>query len=236
MMKGMFSAEYLKVKRICLLIPVISAIILVLFTCIEWYLYFRQGESGVYAGFNVMYLFLSFTMILTVSVLCSIMSETEHQAQGLKLLFSLPVNRPALYFIKAIWICILIFGCCLLIIGGTSIVWLIYTDQPLPFVFLVKQVLGCFVASIPVLAIQLFLSLRFSNQTFPMTVGIIGAISSLFLGRASGEFLYILPWAYPSMASPFIKGYTVWIALGAALGIILLWAGAMNYRSMTKIK
>lgn len=139
MMQRALSAEYLKMKKICLWIPVISAVILLLFSCMEWYLYFRQGEAGVYTGFNVLYMFLSFTMLLTISLLCSTMSEPEHQAQGLKLLFSLPVNRTAFYFAKAIWIGALMLGCCALIIGGTAGIWLAYTDLTLPFPFLVKQ-------------------------------------------------------------------------------------------------
>ncbi|AOT72605.1 ABC transporter permease [Geosporobacter ferrireducens] len=232
MMKRVLSSEYIKIRRICLWIPAISAAILLLFTCIEWYLYFRQGESGVYAGLNVMYMFLSFTVLLTGSLLCSIMAETEHQSQGLKLIFSMPVSRTTFYFTKAIWIGILMLGCSLLIIGGSSVIWLVYTDQPLPFYFLVKQVLGCLAASLPVLAIQQFLSLRFHNQTLPLAVGVIGAISSLFLGRFGVKILYILPWAYPSMASPFIKGYINWIVLGAVLGMFLLWAGAMRFRAL----
>lgn len=232
MMQRALSAEYLKMKKICLWIPVISAVILLLFSCMEWYLYFRQGEAGVYTGFNVLYMFLSFTMLLTISLLCSTMSEPEHQAQGLKLLFSLPVNRTAFYFAKAIWIGALMLGCCALIIGGTAGIWLAYTDLTLPFPFLVKQVLGCFGASLPVLGIQLFLSLRFSNQTFPLAVGVLGAISSLFIARFGGTVLYVLPWAYPSMASPFIGGYTHWIMLGAGLGLVLLWGGAAGFRGM----
>lgn len=234
MMKQLFFAEFYKTRKICYIIPVISAVVLIAFTCLEWYLYFRQGEEGIYAGLNIIYMFLSFTMLLTISLLCSMVSETEHQSQGLKFLFATPVNRTAFYLTKAVWIAVLMFGCSILILGGFCLIWLLYTDKVLPLPFLAKQIFGCLAASFPVLSIQIFLSLYFPNQTIPIGLGVIGAISSLFLPRITQNVLvlYILPWSYPSMASPFLEGYTTWIAIGIGSGLILLIAGAMRFRTL----
>lgn len=229
MIGRIMGAEFRKLRPLCLWVPVINAVILLLFTCLEWYLYFRQGEAGVYTGLNVMYLFLSFAMLLSITLLCSMVAETEHQSQGLKLMFSLPVNRLALYGGKALWVIALMLLSCGLIIAGTMGIWVLYTDRPLPFFFLSVQVLGCFGASLPVLAIQLALSFRYANQTVALACGVIGAISSLFLGRWEGIPLYGLPWAYPAMASPFIPGYSLYIGLGLLLGLALLWLGAVRF-------
>ncbi|WP_018752029.1 ABC transporter permease [Paenibacillus sanguinis] len=232
MMKKLLFAEFYKTRKICYIVPIVSAVVLILFTCLEWYLYFRQGEGGIYAGLNIIYMFLSFTMLLTISLLCSMVSETEHQSQGLKFLFATPVNRTAFYFAKAVWVVVLMLGCSILILGGFCLIWIMYTDKVLPFAFLVKQIFGCLAASFPILSIQLFLSLYFPNQTTPLGLGVTGAISSLFLPRITQEFLYVIPWSYPSMASPFIEGYTIWIAIGIALGLILLIAGALRFRTI----
>lgn len=122
---------------------------------------------------------------------------------------------------KILWVCILMLETCFLVIFGLSILWLIYTSQPLPFMFLVKQVFSCFLASFTVLVIQLWISIRISNQAIPLTVGVVGAASSLFLGRSGIKYLHWLPWAYPSLATPFIKNYMLWIALAIMLGILL---------------
>lgn len=232
MIKQLFFAEFYKTRKICYIIPIISAVVLILFTCLEWYLYFRQGESGIYAGLNIIYMFLSFTMLLTISLLCSMVSETEHQAQSLKFLFATPVNRTVFYFAKAAWVIFLMLWCSILILVGFCLVWLLYTNKVLPFAFLVKQILGCMAASFPVLSIQLFLSLYFPNQTIPLGLGVTGAISSLFLPRITQDILYLLPWSYPSMASPFIEGYITWIVLGIGLGLILFVAGALRFRTL----
>lgn len=57
-------AEGLKLKRLCRLIPFFQGIILISMTALEWYLYFRQGPGGVYAGFAVMYMFISFVFFI----------------------------------------------------------------------------------------------------------------------------------------------------------------------------
>lgn len=230
MMKRLFFAEFYKTRKICYIVPSVSAVVLILFTCLEWYLYFRQGDSGIYAGLNIIYMFLSFSMLLTISLLCSMVSETEHQSQGLKFLFASPVNRMAFYFTKAVWVILLMLWYSILVLGGFCLVWFLYTDKILPFSFLVKQIFGCLAASFPVLSIQLFLSISIPNQTFPLGLGVTGAISSLFLPRITQyDVLYILPWSYPSMSSPFIGGYTTWIAIAMGSGLILFVAGAMRF-------
>lgn len=225
-------AEIQKTRKICYVVPVVSSIILILFTCLEWYIYFRQGAGGIMSGLNVVYMFLSFTMLLTISIMCSIVSETEHQAQGLKLFFTMPVSRTAFYVIKAVWVIILMIICSTLILSGFSVVWIMYSNETLPFLFLAKQIFGCLAASLPVLSIQLFISMYFYNQTFPLAFGVTGAVSSLFLPRIIQKGLYIFPWAYPSMASPFIKEYILWIILGLGIGVIFLIAGAVKFRNL----
>lgn len=232
MMKRLFFAEFYKTRKICYIVPAVSAAVLILFTCLEWYLYFRQGDSGIYAGLNIIYMFLSFSMLLTISLICSMVSETEHQSQGLKFLFAAPVNRTAFYFLKAVWVIFLMLCYSILVLGGFCLVWFLYTDKNLPFSFLMKQIFGCFAASFPVLSIQLFLSLSIPNQTIPLGLGVTGAISSLFLPRITQDVLYILPWSYPSMSSPFIEGYKTWIAIAIGSGLILFVAGAMRFRSL----
>ncbi len=232
MIKALLYVEFYKAKKLCYIVPIVSAIVLILFTCMEWYLYFRQGESGIYAGLNIIYMFLSFTMLLTISLLCSMVSETEHQAQGLKYIFATPVSRTAFYFSKAVWVAVLMLGCSTLILGGFCMVWILYTDKILPFAFLVKQIFGCLAASFPVLSIQLFLSLSFPNQTVPLGLGVTGAISSLFLPRITQKVLYLLPWAYPSMASPFMEGYKTWIGIGLGSGLVLFVTGALKFRTI----
>lgn len=104
MMLKIFISEKMKFKKICYFIPLISSLILILFTCIEWYGYFRKTSVGIYGVFNVLYLFLPFMMLLTITILSSIIAEIEHKAGAWKVIFSLPLRQSKIYICKLIWI------------------------------------------------------------------------------------------------------------------------------------
>lgn len=87
MILRVIKAEGLKLKKICWWIPLIQGCVLTGMTAVEWYLYFRQGPGGVYAGFAVMFMFLSFVMLLGGTLLASIMVGTEHDTQTWKQLY-----------------------------------------------------------------------------------------------------------------------------------------------------
>lgn len=221
MILRVIKAEGLKLKKICWWIPVIQGCVLTGMTAVEWYFYFRQGPGGVYAGFSVMYMFLSFVMLLGGTLLASIMAGTEHDTQTWKQLMAMPVPRSYIYLSKVVWIVILQLGTALITIAGMSLIWVLYTDNPIPWWIMLKQPINTSLATIPVLIIQLWLSTTVSNQSFPLAVGIFGSISSLFLSRTSILYLKILPWSYPALSSPFIKEHMGWLLLAISLGIIL---------------
>jgi hypothetical protein len=229
MMLKIFISEKMKLKKVCYFIPLISSLILILFTCIEWYGYFRKTPVGIYGIFNALYLFLPFIMLLTATMLTSIVAEIEHEAGAWKVIFSLPLRQSKIYICKLIWIILFMLETCSLIIGGLTMLWLIYTSDPLPFMFLVKQVIGCFLASFTALTIQLFISIRISNQAIPLTIGVIGGVSSLTLARSKIEYLHWLPWTYPSLATPFIENYRLWIIVSIILGVFFLGIGAVMF-------
>ncbi|MEI0739540.1 ABC transporter permease [Paenibacillus sp. JTLBN-2024] len=96
-------AEGLKLKRLCRLIPFLQGIILISMTALEWYLYFRQGPR-VYAGFAVMYMFISFVFLLGITILASIMAGTEHETKAWKQLLAMPIPKGSIYLAKLLWI------------------------------------------------------------------------------------------------------------------------------------
>ncbi|MNJ49712.1 ABC-2 family transporter protein [compost metagenome] len=231
MMGKVLKAEYFRLKKICLWIPIISAGILVLFSSMEWYFYFRK-QHGDFAIFNAVYIFISINLLLCVSLLASIVAETEHQAQGWKLLFATSVSRVNLFLGKVIWVCLLMLVSCFLIIIGMILVWLCFTNEPFPLEFFLKQVLSCYIACLPVLAIQLVISIRSSNQAIPLGIGVVGAISSLFIPRISVNLVPFIPWAYPAIATPFSEDYLIWLGLSLVVGILLVCAGTISFAKM----
>lgn len=222
-------AEGLKLKRLCRLIPFFQGIILISMTALEWYLYFRQGPGGVYAGFAVMYMFISFVFLLGITILASIMAGTEHETKAWKQLLAMPIPKGSIYLAKLLWIFILQLCTVAITVVGMCIIWFLYTSEPLPWKILILQPLFVCLSSLPMMAIQLWFSTVFSNQALPLAIGIFGSISSLFLARSSSFIIHLLPWSYPALSSPLVPGHVQWIWISLGVGLLFSVLGALMF-------
>ncbi|WP_348621969.1 ABC transporter permease [Paenibacillus polymyxa] len=229
MILRVIKAEGFKLKKICWWIPLIQGCVLTGMTAVEWYLYFRQGPGGVYAGFAVMFMFLSFVMLLGGTLLASIMAGTEHDTQTWKQLMAMPVPRSYIYLSKIVWIVILQLGTALITVAGMSLIWVLYTNEPIPWRIMLLQPINASLATLPVLAIQLWLSTLFTNQAFPLAFGIFGSIASLFLARTSILWIKILPWSYPALSSPLMKEHLIWVIVALSAGVIFTGLGTLQF-------
>lgn len=219
-------AEGLKLKRLCRWIPFIQGITLISMTALEWYLYFRQGPGGVYAGFAVMYMFISFVFLLGITLLASIIAGTEHETRAWKQLLAMPVPKGSIYLTKLAWILILQLCTVVITVVGMCLIWILYTNEPLPWRIMLLQPLFVCLSSLPMMALQLWLSTVFANQALPLAIGIFGSISSLFLARSSSSIIHLLPWSYPALSSPLIPGHLQWVGISLGVGLLLSFVGA----------
>lgn len=222
-------AEGLKLKKICLFLPVIVSVIFISMTAVEWYLYFRTGPGGVYAALNIMYLFLSFTVFLETTLLSSFIASTEHEAMGWKWMGALPISRSKLFLAKAFWVIFLLLITSLFIVIGMITLWTLYTDLPFPTAFLVQQTGYSFLAGLPVVAIQLWLSIQWINQAYSLSIGILGSVASLFISRSPNPFLHYLPWAYPGRVTLFLPDHLDWLGMSIGIGIALIGIAAVAF-------
>ncbi|MUG67362.1 ABC transporter permease subunit [Paenibacillus campinasensis] len=226
---ALLHAEGLKLKRLCRLIPLIQGIILISMTALEWYLYFRQGPGGVYAGFAVMYMFLSFVFLLGITLLASIMAGTEHETRAWKQLLAMPVPKGSIYLAKLVWIFLLQLCTVVITVVGMCVIWVLYTNEPIPWKIMILQPLFVCLSSVPMMAIQLWLSTVFANQALPLALGIFGSVSSLFLARSSSPVIHLLPWSYPALSSPLIPGHMQWIGISLGVGLMLSILGTLMF-------
>lgn len=232
MMWRALRAEGMRLKPAACWLPVISSGLFIAFMALEWYLYFK-GPAGVYGVFNVMYMFLGFVMLLNTALLAGMIAGVEHESNSWKQLLTLPISRAVLYWAKALWVLVLLLCTALLIIAGLLLLWICYTSEPLPFQFLIRQIVYSFLASAAVLGLQMWLSVQFSNQAIPMSIGLLGAVSGLFIARDSSAALWtwVWPWAYPTLSSPFMAHPGRWIGISAGLGALLLAAGTLHFKN-----
>lgn len=229
MMGLVIKAEGMKIRGICWGLPVIQAVILLGMTAMQWYLQFRQGPGGVFAGFAVMFMFLSFVVLLGNTLLASIFAGVEHDTQSWKQMMTIPVPRHHFFAAKLFWVLTLQIMMIVLTITGTILIWLLYTNEPIPWGIMIMQPINAVLASVPILVIQLWLSVQFPNQSFPLAIGILGSIASLFLARSSVVWMHWLPWSYPVRSSPLVPGYMTWVVAGLCVGALLALLGCIQF-------
>lgn len=224
--------EWLKIRRFCLVFPVLASFFFLVMVGGLWYFNYREGPAGAFSVFSIQYFFLSMTVMLSITILASVMASTEHEAKGWRLLSTLPVAKQKIIISKFIFVFLLVAVEVLLIIAGTAGMWKLASQEQIPWDIMISQPVYCLLAAGAFMSIQVWLSSVFFNQSIPIGLGVTGSISSLFLARSNSDILRYLPWAYPALSSPLITDHLQWVVVGVALGVVLLLAGVQQFTRM----
>ncbi|SDX28938.1 hypothetical protein SAMN05444487_11383 [Marininema mesophilum] len=185
------------------------------------------GWVGLMAQANY---FWPVVLILGFAIATSMVAGMEHDASSWKVIFSLPINKFSTYVSKFFLLLIYIIGFVFLTLIGLLLVGLLFSLGPIKWSLVLEQLFYPCLAGIPVLALQLWISMIFHNQALSITVGIIGAMLCLFLAYSSVKLFNILPWAYIPLASPLNKGeYMQWPLFGVIIGVFLLIIGGIHF-------
>jgi len=156
-----------------------------------------EGSQYIYTSMVVNLVYAIMFLPLMTGVLTAIICRYEHQAGGWKQLFALPTSRGKVYVSKFI-----------IIIGLTLIIQLLYAlvllyvgilkdyGEPFPMVLVVKSVLGGWVAMLPLIALQLWLSTMFKSFAAPFAVNVIFTIPTILVMN-SAKIAPYYPWAQP---------------------------------------
>ncbi|MBU5483772.1 ABC transporter permease [Clostridium sp. MSJ-11] len=133
-----------------------------------------------------------------VTVVMAILAKIENAQNGWKKICALPVKRMHMYVSKLIigsgfiLLNLLVFMFTV-IVGGFFITGNTYIPPNIIYAPLLT-----FISLIPVMVIQFFLSIRFSNIGIPLGVGVAFSIPSLLISNT--KFWVLFPWTYPGRA------------------------------------
>ncbi|WP_185819495.1 ABC transporter permease [Salibacterium salarium] len=145
-----------------------------------------------------------FAIALAITFITSNIVNIEHQTNSWKLLFSLPINRSSFYFSKLFSIFILCASSAFIVFVGLNLIGIVFSFGNFPpYLLLLKESFYPYIGALPIITLQLWLSLRFQNQTLPMAIGIFGAVC-IFLLQTNKVSSFIF-WAYPAMMTPLIQ-------------------------------
>ncbi|MEE3897205.1 ABC transporter permease [Priestia megaterium] len=182
---------------------------------------------------------LIFSLPLGITIQASIIANIEHQGNSWKQLLTLPLNKSQVYISKFLTLFIFniisafLLACGILLTGislgiGKNIEW--YT------------VLGGsfypYLASLPIMAIQIWLSISIKNQAFSILFGVVFGMAGLFFNM--NELTKWLPWSYPVEATPIkLVGDTKEMVLNSGvdyvvitaivIGLVFLFIGLLDF-------
>jgi len=147
------------------------------------------------SSMNLMYALLFLPLI--AGVFASLICRYEHQSGGWKQLLALPVTRGKVFVAKYVLIMLLVLGMQLLYLCSIFAVGMIkgYTD-PFPMEIVWKSIIGGWVATLPLIALQLWMSIMFKSFAAPFAVNVIFTLPSILAINSKTIGPYY-PWAQP---------------------------------------
>lgn len=174
-------------------------------------------------------------LLLGITLLCSIMAGLEHDSSAWKQILALPVSRVGVYVAKFVSLAGLLFLSALLTSVGIALLGMsLQFTGPVPWKAIMAEGLFPFFASFAVMALQMWLSVTYQNQAFPIMMGVAGVVSSMYFSM--GSLTNWLPWAYPNLSFPLpvdderiANDPGFWVPVGLVVGFMLLALGSGHF-------
>lgn len=172
------------------------------------------------AGFVPVALFLGGTLV------CSLIANVEHQMSSWKQLLALPISRTSVFMAKLLLCLLLVAVSCILLSLGTVVLGLIlgFKAELIPYLDVLRIGFMSYIAALPVIALQLWLSLANRNQTLPVSLGITLSLLSIF----SILLPDWVPLTWPYMAWDS-SNRLLFSGAGLLLGLLVLLPGAIHF-------
>ncbi|WP_088547690.1 ABC transporter permease [Paenibacillus aquistagni] len=170
--------------------------------------------------------FVPIALFLGCTLICSLMANVEHQLSSWKQLLALPISRTAVYSAKFTLAVIILLVSCLLLSAGTAGLGLALQLErsEMPIADVLRIGVAPFIASLPLLALQLWLSLTTKNQGLPVAIGLTVSVLSVF----SYKLHDAIPLKWPLLAYTGPGALQV-IAGGAILGACIVGLGLIHF-------
>lgn len=141
-------------------------------------------------------LFLPIMAGLFPSFIC----RYEHTGGGWKQLLVLPISRGAVYFAKLLIVFTLLALSQLLFLAALLIVGFVQqVSAPIPWGMIATSLLGGLIACLPLVTLQLGISLMWSSFAAPLSVNVSLTIPNLLIVN-SAQIGPFYPWAQPLLA------------------------------------
>ncbi|SIR41798.1 MULTISPECIES: ABC transporter permease [unclassified Paenibacillus] len=164
-------------------------------------------------------------LFIGLALVASMSAGIEHQAGAWKQLLALPVTRLQVFAGKVLLSLLLLLASCTLLLLLTLGMGLLLGFEPqVPWADIVSQSYLPYLAALPFIALQSWLSIVMANQALPLTVGTLGMVFSMF----SVLMPQWMPWSWPDRAVRSADALQA-AGSGLALGVLVLLIGYAHF-------
>ncbi|RCX18506.1 hypothetical protein DFP94_10638 [Fontibacillus phaseoli] len=141
-----------------------------------------------------------FFLPIMSGLLPAFLCRYEHTGGGWKQLLVLPVSRSAVYLAKFTIVAGLLALCQLIFLGGVLAAgWIQAFTAPIPWAMIASSLLGGWIACMPLVALQLGVSLSWASFAAPLALNVSLTIPNILI-VSSAKIGPFYPWAQPVLA------------------------------------
>lgn len=238
-MKEILTVEKLKLKRskiwiLYILGPLIGVTLAYTNFYNNYKLFVQSGDNEWIEAWTQVAIFMGpFVLPIMVGVYAAFVCRSEHVSGGWKHLLSLPVQRNKIFLgkflITATMVAVTLFIVLILFVGFGLVKGV---NGELPMLPLIGYCIKGFLACLPLMLLQLIISIRSKTFGIPLAVSIVFTLPAIIV--ASTPLGQVYPWTQPMLAmspadeSP-IESYFTFYTLLSILSIALLYFGIRNF-------
>lgn len=238
-MKEILNVEKLKLKRSKIwILYILGPLIGVMLAYTNFYnnyeLFVQPGDNEWIEAWTQVAIFMGpFVLPIMVGVYAAFVCRSEHVSGGWKQLLALPVQRTKIFLgkflITATMIAVTLFIVLILFLGFGLVKGI---NGDLPMLTLIGYCIKGFLACLPLMLLQLIISIRSKTFGIPLAVSIVFTLPAIIV--ASTPLGQIYPWTQPMLAmspadeSP-IESYFTFYTLLSILSMALLYFGIRNF-------
>ncbi|MFB6466297.1 ABC transporter permease [Cytobacillus sp. Hz8] len=230
-MMGIFASDFIKIRRkgiiFLMILGPVGVIGLEAVNFILRYDYLtKEYEKDLWRGLIDDAQFLAVpTLVIGLTIIISMIANIEHQTNSWKQLLALPISRWKVFTSKFTLAFVLLCTSSILLAVGTVVLgYVLQFGTDIPFSYLIRMCFYPFLAAMPFIALQMWLSIMIQNQAIPLTIGILGTALSLY-GSALPDWV---PYKWPTLINDWNEPLYSVVA-GIFVGAVIYAIGIFNF-------
>lgn len=170
-------------------------------------------------------MFTPLALVLGIVILTSLITSIENETNAWKQLMALPVSKLQVYLSKFTVLAILLLFSSILLMVFTYLYGMTLSlGEEIPYTELLKYSFFPYFASLPILALQLWVATTSPNQAVPTTIGVLGFILTYSAYFLPDWMIWKWPTLFNDWNEPIIN-----VLLGLGVGSLLYVIGMLHF-------